>query len=180
MKNLIKSCAVALAAFAAAPAFVATPAVALDVRSVLPSAGDDIVRFRTFGAWAVMQNNTDGNCFASRADNAGNIIQMGVTKDRSFGYLGAFTSDGRLAGDGAKIVAVVNGNLYSGEAHGVSHGLNEGRTGGFILVNNTNFVRDIEASREIVFFPDTPNTVTLNTRRARDAIYEARKCMDAM
>lgn len=174
MKNLIKSCAVVAA-------LVAAPAIAEEsLTDVLPTAGDNIETFRTFGPWAVLKNHTDGNCFASRADDAGNVIQMGVTKDRKYGYLGAFTADHRLAGEGAEIIALVNGNLYTGEAQGVSANLNEGRTGGYILVNNAHFVRDIEASKEIVFYPDSPYTVKLATKGARNAIYEARKCMDEM
>ena len=102
---------------------------------------------------------------------------MGLTRDKEFGYVGAFVKDFEPE-EGAKAIGViVNGNLYVGESSPVTLEMSGGYKGGYVLVDNAQFVKDVEASTELIAFPDAPYTVTLNLKGAKTAIYEARQCM---
>ncbi|WP_120500951.1 hypothetical protein [Roseovarius sp. EL26] len=163
----------------AALAVLASPAFA-GAADVLPSSEDDIVMYRTAGPWAVHQNNTSKTCLISQKGENGGLVQMGLTATGDYGYLGVF-AQGAEVEEGLKEVAVlVNDNVYLGQSEAVSHGLEDGYKGGYILTDNPNFVKDLEKEGELVAFPDTPFIYTINLDGAKNAIYEARKCTDEL
>ncbi|MFY0691304.1 MAG: hypothetical protein JXR14_05195 [Paracoccaceae bacterium] len=83
---------------------------------VLPTVNDEIEVFRNAAGWTVYKNITSQSCFISRSDEVNSAIQMGLTRDKEFGYVGAFVKDFEPE-EGAKAIGViVNGNLYVGES----------------------------------------------------------------
>ncbi len=154
---------------------LATP-LAAATDDVLPAKGDEITKFRDAGAWTIRANDTRGSCFASYKAESGAIVQFGFTKDESTGYLGLFSQNVNITEKEQAVAFIANGNLYSGEATGVGASIEDGYEGGYILVNNPEFVKDIEAGKELVVFPEMPETYVVDMSGAANALYEVRKC----
>ena len=162
-------------AFGALALAIATP-LAAATDDVLPTRGDDISKFRDAGAWTIRANNTRGTCFASYKSESGAIVQFGFVEDESTGYLGLFSQNVNVTESEQGVAFIANGNLYSGQATGVGASIADGYEGGYILVNNPDFVKDIEAGKELVVFPETPETYVVDMSGASAAVYEVRKC----
>lgn len=143
---------------------------------VLPLASDDIAKYREAGEWTVFENRTRKSCFISRSDDAGNLVQMGLTRNNLFGYVGIFRKDAEIPEGEEAVAVIVNDNLYVGSAKNVVTGASGNYSGGYILANDRQFRIDLEKSAEMIVFPDMPFSVTVNLGRARDAIFEAREC----
>ncbi len=152
---------------------LATP-LAAATDDVLPAKGDEITKFRDAGAWTIRANDTRGSCFASYKAESGAIVQFGFTKDESTGYLGLFSQNVNITEKEQAVAFIANGNL--GEATGVGASIEDGYEGGYILVNNPEFVKDIEAGKELVVFPEMPETYVVDMSGAANALYEVRKC----
>lgn len=161
--------AITIALTAASPALAAT-------QDVLPERGDEISKFREAGAWKVRRNETRETCFASYKSEQGAIVQFGFTEDETVGYLGLFSQEAPDVGSDEGIAVLVNGNLYVGETQGVGVSIEDGYDGGYMLVNNPEFVSDIEVGEELVAFPDTPSAYVVDMSGAGDAVYEVREC----
>jgi len=157
-------------------ALSATAVFASD-EDVLPLETDKTEFFRNAAGWTVHKNITRQSCFISRTDDAGGAIQMGLTKDQNYGYLGAFVKDFDVEEGDKEVAILVNGNLYVGTSTGTND-LSGNYKGGYVLVDNKNFVKDIEASDELIAYPDAPYQVILKLEGAKTALYEARKCME--
>lgn len=153
----------------------ATPALAAD-QDILPLNTDEIAQYRNVGDWVVHQNITRGSCFISRSDDAGHLVQIGLTRDSDYGYIGIFQKGVELEEGTNAVAIVVNGNLYVGESKTVAHGASEGYQGGYVLANDKQLRLDVEQQGEMIVFPDKPFTVTVNLDHVRNAIYEAREC----
>lgn len=154
---------------------LATP-LAAATDDVLPTRGDEITKFRDAGAWTIRANETRGSCFASYKAESGAIVQFGFTKDESVGYLGLFSQNVMVTEEEQVVAFLANGNLYSGVATGVGASIEDSYEGGYVLVNNVEFVKDIEAGQELVVFPETPDTYVVDMSGASAAVYEVRKC----
>jgi len=154
---------------------IAGPALASD-DSVLPRAGDDIGKYRQVGNWTVYENRTRGSCFISRSDEKGNLVQMGLTEDNLYGYIGIFKKDAEIPEGEEAVAIVVNDNLYVGGAKNVVQGASGNYKGGYILADNRQLRLDLERASEMVVFPDLPFTLTVNLDKSRAAIFEARQC----
>jgi len=159
---------------AVAIAFAAPLSAATD--DVLPSGSDDISKYRDAGAWSIYKDETRGSCFASYKSEQGAIVQFGFTKDEGTGYLGLFSQAAAEQNDNVESAFIANGNLYAGMAMGTGASLEDGYNGGYVLVNNPEFVKDIEAGQELIAFPETPQTYIIDMRGAKAAVYEVRKC----
>ncbi len=145
-------------------------------QDVLPARGDEIAKFRDAGAWTIRENVTKGSCFASYKAESGAIVQFGFTEDETAGYLGLFGQNSAAIPSEQEIAFIANGNLYTGMATGVGASIEDGYEGGYVLVNNVEFVNDIEAGGELIVFPETPQTYIVDMSGASAAVYEVRKC----
>jgi hypothetical protein len=156
----------------------ASPAMAAD-QDVLPLSTDEIAHYRDVGDWVVHENRTRGSCFISRTDEAGHLVQIGLSKDSDYGYIGIFQKGIELE-EGTNAVAVlINGNLYVGESKTLVHGASGDYQGGYVLAKDENRKQlrlDLEKQKEMIIFPDKPYTVTVNLDHVRNAIFEAREC----
>jgi len=153
----------------------ATPALAADP-DVLPLNTDEIAHYRNVGQWVVHENLTRGSCFISRADDAGHLVQLGLTKDNNYGYIGIFQKGIELEEGTNSVAIVVNGNLYVGVSKTVAHGASGGYQGGYVIADDKQLRLDLEQQEEMIVFPDQPFTVTVSLDHVRNAIYEAREC----
>ncbi len=170
---------------ASAFAFSSSPAVADDAATlaptqVLPSAGDEISLFRNAGAWSIHKNTTRKSCFASYESETGEVVQFGFTDNEKVGYLGLFSQRAEVEESDQEVSVIVNGNLYVGEATGTGANLSDGYQGGYLLVNNPEFIKDVEAGQELVAFPEMPNMYIVDMKGAKNAVYEVRKCTQEM
>ncbi len=153
----------------------ATPFAAA-AQELLPTRGDTISNFRSAGAWEIRKNETRNLCFASYKSESGAIVQFGFAEGEEAGYLGLFSQAVENVPASQEIAVLANGNLYVGEATGMGPSIEDGYEGGYIMVNNPEFVKDIEIGQELVAFPDMPNSYVVDMRGAKNALYEVRKC----
>ena len=155
--------------------FAAAPVLAAD-EDVMPVNSDEIADYRHVGEWMVRENRTRGTCFISRSDGSGNLVQMGLTKNAAYGYIGIFKKGADVTEHDEMVAIVLNGNLYVGNARKLVHGASGDYKGGYILANDKQVRLDLESASEMVVFPESPFTVTIDLDGVRNAIYEARKC----
>lgn len=171
MKILTKAIGVLLIG-AALPALAADP-------DVLPLNTDEIAHYRDVGDWVVHENRTRGSCFISRTDDAGHLVQIGLSKDSDYGYIGIFQKGIQLE-EGTNAVAVlINGNIYVGESKALVQGASDDYQGGYVIAKDEirkQLRLDLESQSEMIVFPDKPYTVTVNLDHVRNAIFEAREC----
>lgn len=158
----------------------ADTATTLSPDQVLPTAGDEISLFRNAGAWSIQKNATRKSCFASYQSKTGEVVQFGFTDNEKIGYLGLFSQRAEVEKGSQEVSVLVNGNRYVGEATGMGANLSDGFQGGYLLVNNPKFVKDIEAGEQLVAFPETPSMYIVDMTGARNAVYEVRKCTQEM
>ncbi|HEY9039561.1 MAG TPA: hypothetical protein VIN05_11560 [Roseovarius sp.] len=149
-------------------------------QDILPTRGDEISEFRKAGAWHVRKNETRGLCFASYKSESGAIVQFGFAEDETAGYLGLFSQQAPDVPPTQEIAVLVNDNLYVGEATGMGPSIEDGYAGGYILVNNPEFVKDIEIGKELIAFPETPDAYIVDMSGASNALYEVRKCTNEL
>lgn len=172
MKNILK--VVLLSAVASTSA-----AYAQNAEEVLPLSTDDIVEYRDWNKWAILQNNTRGHCLGTKSDESG-VIQLGMTADESMGYLGVFIKEDVVAGETNEIVIQVGDQIFTGETSGPVGNLAGGWHGGYVLANNQNFRRALEKNDTLTAYPDQPYSVTLNIKGANNGIFEILKCTEEM
>lgn len=162
-------------ALAAILMFVAAPALAAD-EDILPVTTDEIADYRSAGKWMVRENRTRNTCFISRSDASGNLVQMGLTRNAEYGYIGVFKKGIDVTEDDELVAVVLNNNLYVGTAKKLVHGASGDYQGGYILANDKQVRLDLESADEMVVFPESPYTIRVDLSGVRNAIYEARKC----
>lgn len=175
MKSTTTMCASLALAFAA----FAAPVSAQTPQEVLPLTTDTISQFRTWRNWQVLRNETRGHCLATRSDESG-VIQMGLTKDESLGYIGAFVQEEIPPGESNNIVILIGDEAFIGETSGPIGNLGGGWHGGYVLSNNQQFRRAVERNNTMTAFPDQPWAVEMNITGANNAIFEIRRCNESM
>jgi hypothetical protein len=146
---------------------------------VLPEASDEVERYRAAGDWTVYANSTRKTCFMTRLYDNGGAVQMGLTKDGDYGYIGVFVKGAEVEGDIRDVTALINGNTYTGKGYPATH-LEGGYQGGYILANNTKLRHDLAQGEEMVAFPDTGYGVIVDLKAAGNAIFEVRKCTEEL
>ncbi len=174
--NILKPTGTLLSGLIAAVAVFAASAAYAAEEDVLPSANDQIEVFWKATFWTIYKNNTRQSCFIEwRGETS--VVQAGFTNDQATHYLGGFLKNFESVEGERGIAIVLNGNVYVGGVTTGSRTLSGGFAGGYILVNNPNFVADLEEAREFIAFPDSPNTFTVTLKTPRNAIGRARDCM---
>lgn len=160
----------------------ATSAIAAD-QDVLPLSTDEVAHYRDVGEWVVHENRTRGSCFISRTDAAGHLVQIGLTKDREYGYIGIFQKGAELEEGTNDVAILINGNLYVGTSKSVVQGASDDYQGGYVVASDQNRKQlrlDLERQKEMIVFPDKPFTVSVNLDHVRNAIFEARECTEKL
>lgn len=165
----IKSCCAAIAVMSA----LAAPAAFAD--EVLPGS-DGFTKWGQEGDWTVYVDVGRKSCLIERVDENENVMQMGLTKDHTFGYVGVFTkADVGLTSGKEKIRLSLDGNLYEGELVKTKH-LSDGYVGGYVISKNLEFLSDLEKKHEMVVMPKHENAFTVSLDGTHKAIEAAIKC----
>lgn len=162
---------------AASSAFCLSAGAALASDGVLPSSDSVFTKWGETEGWTIYQDETRNSCLAERVDDAGNVLQMGLTADHALGYIGVFTkADIGLTGGKEKLLIAIDGDLYEGEAQQKSKHLAEGYTGGYVVSNDADFVTDVMKKYEMVVMPEHEGAFIINLDGTFKAIEESRKC----
>lgn len=156
--------------------FGVTQAFASDV---LPSENSVFEKWGEESGWTIYVDTSRNTCLAERIDASGNVVQMGLTANKEFGYLGVFTqADLDLKGGDEKIILSLDGDLYEAKAHKKTKHLPEGYTGGYILASNPQFVEDVMKKYEMAVLPEKENGFVVSLDGTYKAIEAARTCND--
>lgn len=137
--------------------------------------------FENYGSvegWNVFIDHEKKTCLIEAVDSAENVVQMGVTKDRSVGYIGIFTKgETAIKRDEKEGVAILIGdNIYVGEATGMRGNITEGYSGGYVTSDNPMFVKDVEQQYEMIVFPETDYSFVVDLAGTKKAIAMGREC----
>lgn len=158
---------------------VSSAAFSQTAQEVLPLTSDDIEEYRDWKEWAIFRNITRGHCFGTKADESG-VLQIGMTADENFGYVGVFVKQDVAEGESTEIAIDVGEETFVGETSGPVGNLGDGWHGGYVLSNNKAFFDAIEENDSMMAFPDQPYALKLNIEGANNAIYEITKCTEEM
>lgn len=164
-----------------APAFAAALVISAGSAALaadpIPSSGDTFTIYSEVEGWTVYSDTSTGTCLVEKTDEMGNAVQMGLTKDQAYGYLGVFTTADVDIKKGQEIVVAVDGSVFTGEGTGIkSKKLKGDYSGGYLLTNNPNFVSAIENGQKMVAFPEKTGAFTVDLTGTKKAIEAARKC----
>ena len=166
--------------FAAALLFGVAPC-AMAEESPIPLSGDTFTVFSEVEGWTVYSDSQTGTCLIERTDDAGHAVQMGLTKDRQFGYIGVFTQGELPKRDSDEIIVLIDDKLFTGKVGPLSSKkLASGYSGGYLLTDNPNFVTAIAEGKQLIGFPDSPVTFTVDLTGTKAAIEAARECNQAI
>jgi hypothetical protein len=149
---------------------------ALAASDVLPSMDSTFTEWGEESGWTIYVDEGRGSCLIERMDENANVVQMGLTKDHEFGYLGVFTQNAEVANRKKPIVLSLDGNLYSADAKPKTKNLADGYVGGYFLTNNPGFVEDVMKKYEMIVFPEDSYAFTVSLDGTLKAIEAARKC----
>lgn len=158
-----------------AAALVTAPAVWAE--GPIPSSSDSFTEFGMVEGWTIYADQTTKTCLAERTDEVGNVMQMGVTKDHDYAYVGIFTqADIDVKGENDIAIAIGEA-IFVGKSDGIKSGKLKGDyRGGYVLTNNPNMVTAVAEGHELVAFPDRPFAFVIDLAGTKKAIEEARKC----
>lgn len=164
----------------AALALAASAGISL-ASDVLSPGSDGFTKYGEVEGWNIYVDNERKTCLIEKIDDAENVVQMGLTADKQYGYLGVFSKGdtGVKKGKKSEIFIDIEGNLYSSEATGMKGNISEGYSGGYILANNPQFVEDIRKKHYMIVFPEKPGAFKVDLTGTYKAIEEARACNDA-
>ena len=128
--------------------------------------------------WKVFVDEEKKSCLIEAVDSAENVVQMGLTKDRSVGYLGVFTKakTNIKKGDKEGVAILLGENVYLGEVTGMRGNITKGYSGGYVLSDSPEFVKDVEQQYEMVVFPETEYAFIVDLTGTKKAIELAREC----
>ena len=139
---------------------------------------DTFTKYGEVEGWNVYADQEKKSCLIEAVDSAENVVQMGLTEDRSVGYLGVFTKGETdiKAGDTEGVAILIGENVYLGEVTGMRGNITKGYSGGYVLSDSPQFVKDIEQQYEMVVFPEKEYGFVVDLSGTKKAIALAREC----
>lgn len=153
----------------------ATTASSAEETDVLPKQNAEFTKWGEAEGWNIFVDQSRGTCLIERADANGNVVQMGLTKDQKFGYVGVFTQADVKPKDN-RVHLLLDDKAYFGDASSAPKKLAEGYKGGYILANNPDFVDDVMKRYTMTVYPDDANSFDVSLDGTFKAIEAARKC----
>ena len=156
-----------IAGAAVAVTFVSTAAIA-----------DTFEKYGEVEGWKVYIDNEKQSCLIENVDAAENVVQMGLTTDRSVAYVGVFVKGDTDIKKGEKeaVVISLDGNIYFGEAMGMRGNITKGYSGGYVLSDDPQFVDDIARKHVMTVFPEKEYVFQVNLEGTYKAIEMIREC----
>lgn len=156
-------------------ALASTGAYAAGAGDVLPKEGAKFTKWGEAEGWTVFVDESRGTCLIERVDANGNVVQMGLTSNQEFGYLGVFTK-ADVKPKNNTVHLSLDGKEYYGDADAQKKRLADGYKGGYILANNPNFVEDVMKKYVMTVYPEDANTFDVSLDGTFKAIEAARVC----
>lgn len=158
-------------------AITATLAMAADSDAVLPGSGG-FTKYGEVEGWTVYVDIERKSCLIEAVDAAENVVQMGLTRDHSFGYLGVFSKGdtGVKKGKKSDIFIDIDGELFKSESTGIKGNITKGYSGGYILANNPAFIDAVAKKYTMTVFPDRDGAFVVDLTGTLKAMEMARKC----
>lgn len=153
----------------------ATASYAVNAGDVLPKDNATFTKWGEVEGWTVFIDESRGTCLIERVDANGNVVQMGLTSNHKFGYLGVFTK-ADVKPKNNTVHLSLDGKQYYGDADAQKKRLADGYKGGYILANNPNFVEDVMKKYVMTVYPEDANTFDVSLDGTFKAIEAARKC----
>lgn len=154
----------------------ATSAMASDV---LPKDNAEFEKWGEESGWTIYVDKSRDSCLIERVDENKNVVQMGLTKDKEFGYVGVFTlADVDLSDN--RVHLSLDGKRYWGDANVAPKRLAGGYKGGYLLANNPDFVDDIMEKYVMTVEPEDKNAYEVSLDGTFKAIEKARECNAAV
>jgi len=153
-------------------------AIALTCLTAPAAFADTFTKYGEVEGWNVYADQEKKTCLIEAVDSAENVVQMGLTEDRSVGYLGVFTKGETdiKAGDTEAVAILIGENIYLGEVTGMRGNITAGYSGGYVLSDSPQFVKDIEQQYEMVVFPEKEYAFVVDLSGTKKAIAMAREC----
>lgn len=153
-------------------------AVVSAVMAASAAVADTFEKYGEAEGWNVFIDNEKMSCLIEKTDDAENVVQMGLTKDRGVAYVGVFTK-GKTdikAGTKEAVAILVGENLYVGEATGLRGNITKGYSGGYVLTDDPQFVEDVANQYEMIVFPEKEYGFVVDLTGTHKAIEMAREC----
>lgn len=164
-----------LAAIAATT--VSVTAVLADTDSPIPSSADAFAVYKEMELWTIYADGDTKTCLAERVDDAGNVFQMGLTKDHQYGYVGVFTLADVKIKDSQEIEVIVDGKVFVGKSYGIkSSKLRGDYAGGYALTDSPEFVDAVANGQVLVAFPEKEGLFVVDLTGTKAAIEATRAC----
>lgn len=145
--------------------------------SPIPSSSDNFTIFKDLGDWTVYADANTRTCLAERADEVGNVFQMGLTKDHQYGYVGVFTLADVTIPSSQEIAIIVDGQMFAGKAFGLkSKKLKGDYAGGYALTDSQELVDAIANGQTLIAFPEKEGLFVVDLTGTKRAIEATRAC----
>lgn len=139
---------------------------------------ENFLKYGEIEGWNVYIDQEKKSCLIEAVDSEENVVQMGLTKDRSVGYLGVFTKGETTVkkGETEAVAILIGENMYIGEATGMRGNITKGYSGGYVLSDSPQFVKDIEQQYTMTVFPEKEYAFIVDLTGTKKAIALAREC----
>ena len=156
---------------------VSATAVLAETDSPIPPSADAFTVYKEMDLWTVYADADTRTCLAERADDAGNVFQIGLTRDHQYGYIGVFTlADVKISGS-QDIEVIVDGKVFLGKSYGIkSSKLRGDYAGGYALTDDPAFVDAVANGQVLVAFPEKEGLFVVDLTGTKKAIEETRAC----
>lgn len=139
---------------------------------------DTFERYGEVEGWKVFVDKDKKSCLIEAVDDAANVVQMGLTEDRSVGYVGVFTKAKTdiKRGDKEAVAILLGDNLYVGEATGMKGNITKGYSGGYVVSDDPQFADDLAKQKVMAVFPEKSFGFTVDLTGTYKAMEMAREC----
>ena len=155
-------------------------AIAATCFAASAASADTFQKYGEVEGWKVVVDVEKKSCLIEAVDSVENVVQMGLTEDRSVGYVGIFTKGETdiKAGETSEIAILIGDNIYVGEATGMRGNITKGYSGGYVLSDSPQFAEDIAQQYEMLVFPETEYSFIVDLSGTKKAMEMARACND--
>ncbi len=145
------------------------------------TAADSFLKYGAIEGWNVYIDEDKRSCLIEAVDDAENVVQMGLTEDRSVGYLGVFTKGETTVkkGETESVAILIGENLYVGEVMGMRGNITKGYSGGYVVSDDPQFANDIAQQYVMTVFPEKEYAFTIDLAGTKKAMELARECNQA-
>ena len=149
--------------------------------SELPGAEDGITFHSTVEGWNVFSDAEREACYVERADNNGNVVQMGLTKNQKHAYFGVFTLADLKIKRTEKFEVDINGFTFDGKARGMKcKKLRGDYKGAYFVIKDDNMTNALMQEGTMIVLPKKKEAFQVNLTGLNAAVEEAKACTAGM